>query len=320
MRKLVLTLAIYIVSSQALVANLCDKWCSDSSPPSKFCTTDWPSSFNIDFGGGFRKDKFEWSIAGFDRFPKILSKLQWKDLRIAQFGGSASYVSCRNYAIRIEADCGRIYHGKVIDADYAGDHRQHLFSLSESNAGKGYVYDLSGAVGYRITSTCGRFIATPFIGYSEHAQYLHLYDGHQLFPVNFSFPGLNSTYTTRWSGPWLGADFEARVERCAFLFGGFQWHLFNYRARGKWNLRQDIGPFHHKAYGMGYLATLGGKWELWNNWSIGVMGSYRNFRTRHGHEHLIFHDPLDGPVDLRMRFNQAQWHGYSVSAIAAWRF
>lgn len=320
MRKLLLILSTCVLSSQALVADLCDNWCNGWPSAAKSCTTDWPSAFEIDFGGGFRKDYLEWSIAGPDQDPNILSQLQWKDLRIAQLGGTISYVSCRNYAIRLEADYGRIYHGHVVDADYASDDKQDMFLLSDNKAGKGHVYDLSAAAGYRVTSTCARFVATPLIGYSQHAQYLHLYDGHQLFPFDIRFPGLNSTYSTRWYGPWIGIDFEARVERCAFLFGGFEWHMLAYRGHGRWNLREDLGPFYHKAYGMGWVGTLGGKWEIWNNWSIGVVGSYRNFRTRHGHENVVFNDPEDGPVYVRTRFNQAKWRTYSVSAIIAWRF
>lgn len=320
MRKFMLFLSGCMACSQVLMAGLCDKACNGWPSASTSCAADWPSSINIDFGAGYRNDKFEWSIAGFDDVPNILSKLQWKDLRIAQIGGSASYVSCRNYAIRLEADYGRIYHGKVYDADYAESDQTDLFSYSLSKAGKGHVYDVSAAVGYRVTSTYARFVATPLIGYSQHAQYLHLYNGYQLFPFQFDIAGLNSTYSARWYGPWIGVDFEARVERCAYLFGGFEWHMAAYRGHGKWNLRHDIGPFHHKAYGMGYVATLGGKWEIWNNWAIGITGNYRNFRTRHGHEYLVVNVPIFGPIKVRSRFNQAKWHTYSVSGIITWRF
>ena len=320
MRKLLLILSACLLSSQVLVADLCYSSCNKRSSLPKPCSTEWPSNFEVDFGCGFRKDYLKWSIAGVNEIPNVLSELQWKDLRIVEVGGSASYVSCRNYAIRLAADYGRIYHGHVVDADYASSDKKDLFLLSNNNAGKGYVYDLSAAAGYRVTSTCFRFVATPLIGYSQHAQYLHLYHGHQLIPSNVRFPGLNSTYSTRWYGPWIGIDFEARVERCAFIFGGFEWHMLAYRGHGQWNLRDDLGPFNHKAYGIGWSGTFGGKWEIWNNGSIGVVGTYRNFRTRHGHETVVYNDPADGPINVRLRFNQANWRTYSVSGIVAWRF
>lgn len=323
MRNLMLILSTcMMLSGQVLVADWCD--CCEGWPSAaKACTTGWPSAFNMDIGGGFRKDKFEWSIAGEGDFPNVLSELQWKDLRIAQIGGRASYVSCRNYVLYVAAEYGRIYHGHVVDADFFDDDKTNLFSLARMNAGKGHVYDLSTAAGYRITSTCGRFVGVVLAGYSQHAQYLHLFDGRQIFefaPCDQRILGLNSTYTTKWYGPWIGVDFEARVERCAFLFGGFEWHMLAYRGHGNWNLRPDIGRFDHKAYGQGYVARLGGKWEIWNNWSLGVVGSYRMFRTRHGHEKLCFNDPNLGPIRVRLRFNGAQWHTYAISGIISWRF
>jgi hypothetical protein len=317
MKKLILMLATCVFSSQLFASSCdpCDGWPSAGAS----CTRNWPSAFNLEVGGGYRQDRFQWSLAGFDNFPNVLSQLSWKDLRIAQFGATGSYVSCTNYAIRFDVQYGNIYHGKVYDADYAGNDKTDLAILSENNAGKGHVYDLSIAGGYRVTSTCSRFTATILAGYSQYAQYLHIYDGHQLVPVDVRFDGLNSTYDTRWYGPWAGVDFEARVERCAFLTGGFEWHMLAYRGHGNWNLRDDIGRFDHKAYGMGYIARLGAKWEIWNHWSLGVTGSYRNFRTRHGHENLIVFDE-GGRFRMRSRFNQAKWHGYSVSAIIAWRW
>lgn len=318
-----LMLAACVAASSGLSAASCDG-CGDWPTFGSCEHSPWPSSINLYAGGGFRQDKFKWSIAGPDDFPNTLSELQWRNLRIAQFGVNGSYTSCRNYVVRIDANYGRIYHGKWIDADYLGDDKTEIFSLAVGKGGRGHVYDLSGAVGYRVISTCRRFTATPLIGYSQFAQYLHMYSGNQIFDAfNFSygpFPGLNSTYTTRWFGPWLGMDFNARVERCAFLFGSVQWHMLTYRGHGNWNLRDDLGPFEHRAYGYGYLGTLGTNWEIWNNWSIGVVGSYRMFRTKHGYEYVRIYLPDGFSFEGRTKFNGAIWHSWNASAIVAWRF
>jgi len=291
----------------------------------RFCeTNDWPSPINIDIGGGFRRDKFKWSIAGPNKTPDVLSKLEWRDLRIALVEGSASYVSCRNYAIQVSADYGHIYHGKNIDSDFLSDDEEDLFSRSISKAGKGHVYDVSGAVGYRVTSTCGRFVATPLLGYSHHAQYLHIYDGHQVFDLFDGLlgpiPGLNSRYIAHWFGPWVGITFAARVESCAYVFGSFDWHFFLYRAKGHWNLRPDISSFHHESTAHGWTATLGGNWEIWNNWSIGIVVTYRDFISSDGDEKLTVFDPILGPIRVRTRFNGARLFSGAVSGIIAWRF
>src|SRR5215213_5633347 len=108
-------------------------------------------------------------------------------------------------------------------------------------------------VGYRVTSTCGRFTATPLAGYSWQGQNLHIYDGRQIIDLFNNdigrLRGLNSHYDARWYGPWVGLDFNTRVECCAYLFGSFEWHFTTYRGKGYWNLRDDLGPFRHHANG-----------------------------------------------------------------------
>jgi hypothetical protein len=321
MRKFIgMLFASFILGNSLLLAYECDRW---SLTP--YCLReDWPSPINVEIGAGFRRDKFEWSIAGPDDFPNVLSELKWKDLRMATVEGAASYVSCRNYAVAIAADYGHIYHGKNIDSDFLSDDEEDLFSRFENNAGRGHMYDLSAGVGYRVMSTCKRFIATPMVGYSHHAQYLRIYDGDQVFdlfgPPLGEFPGLNSRYNTRWFGPWIGFTFSARVESCAYVFGGFNWHIVLYRAKGRWNLRDDIGPFHHESHGLGYTFVLGGNWEIWDNLSLGILGRYRFFKTRHGHENDVFFDPIDGPIFFSTRFNGARWVSGAVSGMLMWRF
>jgi Protochlamydia outer membrane protein len=336
MRKLMAVLAgCAMLSGQPLLAGFCDLFngnggcfgCRDWPSSGNICEFEWPC-FKLDLGGGYRNDRFQWSIAGIDNFPNTLSQLNWHDLRIAQAGGNAYFVSCRNYVLYAAAEAGRIYHGHVTDTDYLLDDKQGLFSKVRADAGRGHVYDLKVAGGYRVQSTCGRFIGFFLAGYSQYAQYLHMYDGHQLSlfdftPCNDPIPGLNSKYTTLWYGPWAGIDFEARVEPCAFLFGGVEWHMFAYRGHGFWNLRTDFVKrrFDHKAVpAWGYVIRLGGKWEIWPRWSLGVVGYFRMFRTKNGHEHLCLNDPEFGPTRVKLRFNGAQWHGYAVSGIVSWRF
>lgn len=286
--------------------------------------TGWPSAMNVELGVGYREDKLKWSIAGFDDFPNILSEVQWKKLQMVEVNGYASYTSCRNYVVMVKGDYGYICSGSNTDADYAGDDRTGLWSLSHSNAGRGYVYDLSSAVGYRVTSTCGRFIGVPLIGYSFHSQHLRQFDGVQEFwygdILEAEIEDLNSSYNTRWFGPWIGLEFAARVESCAFIYGGFEWHLASYRGTGNWNLRDDIGPFNDKAHGTGYVITLGGNWEIWTRWSLGLEGNFRYFRSRQGvsRTEVIFTDGLR--LDSDTRFNGARWKSIDVLATLQWRW
>lgn len=314
MRNFILSLSLGVAACSSIVA---ENYSAHSQ------LNGWPSTVNLDFGAGYRQDDFKWSIAGLDNFPSVLSELEWKNLQIAQVEGSLSYASCRNYAFRVSGDYGHIYDGKNKDTDYFSNDSDDIFSLSHNKAGKGSVYDVEGGVGYRVISNCARFTATPLVGYSYHGQNLSIYDGKQIFslaPTDLSnIDGLNTSYHAHWYGPWFGLDFNAQVEKCAYIFGNFEWHIVSYRGRGHWNLRPELGPFYHKAHGFGYSAVLGGNWEIWDNWSIGVVGTYRNMRTRHGTEKFTIKTD-EGDLKGKTRFNQAKWQSFSVSGIVAYRF
>jgi hypothetical protein len=326
-----LFLALFLLTCAPLSAVWWNPFASDYAcelwgPPAGCCSSPWPSPINLDGGIGYRVDTFRWTKGRREELPTPSTELQWKKLSIIEFGAGGSYVSCTNYAIRAWGTYGHIYRGKNIDSDFFSTCKgKELISRSVNDGGKGHVYDAEIGVGYRVTSTCGRFIGVPLIGYSDHAQYLHIFGGHQVFslfglqPLGH-FPGLNSRYKTRWFGPWAGLEFTTQVEKCAFAFGSFEWHLLSYRGTGCWNLRPDLGEFLHKAHGFGWLGTLGAKWEIYNNWAIGIVGLYRNFKTRNGWEKTSLFDPVFGRRRIRERFNGAHWHTWSLTAIIAWRF
>lgn len=331
MQKFLFSLVTFVIASTQLAAvwwnpfsgdYACDLW----GPKGGCCCSPWPSPINLDAGFVYRKDTFRWAKGRKDDIPSHWSELRWSELNSIEFSAYGSYVSCRNYAIRAWGSYGHIYSGENKDSDFFSTQcRKELISRSVNDAGKGYVYDAEIGVGYRVTSTCGRFIGTPLIGYSDHAQHLHIYGGKQVFsrfglqPLGH-FEGLNSRYKTRWFGPWAGLEFTAQVEKCAYVFGSFEWHLLSYRGTGCWNLRPDLGAFLHKAHGFGYLTAWGAKWEICNRWSIGAMFAYRNFKTRDGQEHTRLFDPVFGRRRMREKFNGAHWHTWSIGGLIAWRF
>ncbi len=310
--------SLLFVSSFFFSLSLTASCCGGDSHP-------WPPALSAKGGVGYRQDKFNWSIAGPHGDPNILSELEWEDLEMVQAYGEFRYVSCTNYVIKIEGDVGHIYSGHNTDSDYHKHDRKDLFSRSENKAGKGFVYDAQAAVGYQYRSTCSRFVAAPLIGWSFHEQSLHLFDGISAFEA--AHPGtirplvaLDSTYRARWSGPWIGGDFTARVESCAYVFGGIECHLARYHGLGNWNLRPEIRSFIQRANGYGFIARLGGNWDIWDNWSLGVLGEYRRFCTRKGSDHLNVIAENGDLVSLRSRLNLAKWEAAMVSAFVSWRY
>lgn len=317
----------FFATAIATTANLSASWYDSPSCANPSESTLWPSGINLECDVGYRRDEFKWTNSGLDDTPNVFNDVNWKELNIVQVGAAASYVSCRNYAIRINGDYGHIYNGRSTVTDYLGDDKTLPIIRTVHDAGKGSVYDIEGGVGYRVTSTCGRFVAVPLVGWTFSGQNLHSVNGHIEFPFTdlplpyISLDGVDNTYKTRWFGPWVGLDFTAQVERCAYLFGSFEWQFLSYRGEGHRRRRTDfLGPYHHKAHGFGYVVRLGGNWEIWDNWSIGVIGQYRNFKTRHGTEKFILNTELFGELHGKTTFNGAKWQAISVSGLIAYRF
>ncbi len=75
---------------------------------------DEPPAFNSHFYGGFREDYLKFHIGGDQPQSKNFSKVNFKELKMAQIGGSVDYSTCHHYYMRAKGDYGRIYNGTGI--------------------------------------------------------------------------------------------------------------------------------------------------------------------------------------------------------------
>ena len=90
--------------------------------------------FTIDLESGIRRDSLKWSISAPKNCPKILSELEWKDLKIWQIQSTFRAVVCKNVYFRGSADYGRIYHGHETDTDYLLKKRSKCCPSSSSSS------------------------------------------------------------------------------------------------------------------------------------------------------------------------------------------
>lgn len=294
------------------VASTCAGWAEPQCPSLTFNT-----------GAGWRQDNFNFSIAGPGNDPNVLSEVQWKSLRMYAVNGAARYVSTHHYVIQISGECAKIYHGANRDSDYLFDHKEGEFSRIHSDAGRGHVYDLNAAVGYQVMSTGRRALVTILAGYSYDQQYLKMYDGHQrigLLMPEGSFPGLDSSYTARWYGPWIGIDTSTRVECNAELYASFSWHMPQFRAHGDWNLRDDlIDGFEQSANAFGYDAMVGFSWDWTERWGVGIVGKYKLLHAKSGSDRIkiLLDDEL---IKVHTKLNSARWESIGVYLTLYGRF
>lgn len=319
MRKLIIKLAACFLSFAAINVNA-------------FEYNAFENDITFGIGTGYRQDSLNWSIAGPNNVPNVLSELKWKDLRIWQIEGYAKFVSCNHIYLRGKADYGRIFHGKNRDSDYEGNHRTFEFSRADCKAGKGEVFDFSGGAGYQLTYCFDTIKVAPLIGYSYHEQHLRMYEGFQsvdlIEPIFIGpFEGLHSNYRAKWYGPWVGVDLDYEFSCNWTLFGSLEYHLAQFRGTGHWNLRDDfLDDFKQTAnWAHGGLISAGVCYD-YCNWDFGILASYQSWKTRRGKQHFTI-DASDSPgsseplpVVVGTRLNGVHWHSFTAVAFASYKW
>ncbi len=270
-------------------------------------------------GVGHRVDNLDWSVAGDvnGRNPNVLSELTWRDLGIVQLELGGNMVLDNSVYLRGNLAYGRIYAGDNQDSDYAGDNRTIEYSRSNNGADDGSVSDLSVGVGYQFRPG-ERTRLTPIVGYSRHEQNLKMRDGYQTIPPLGAFAGLDSSYDTRWSGPWVGVDFSHVIDHRFSLFGAAEYHQGDYKADANWNLRDDFAhpvSFTQKADAGGTILMFGGAYRLTDAWTLRGSLRYQNWSTDPGVDRVFFAN--GGSVETRL--NEVNWDSrlvmFSVSYV-----
>lgn len=264
----------------------------------------------LDVGAGYRQDKVVWELAGPDDIPEVMSRLSWDNLRIFEIEVECKKITCQNFYFRGNADWGWIFDGKNRDTDYRLDERTDKvieFSRSDNKANKGQVYDASVGAGYFSRWCFGlqKLRFAPVGGFSWHEQHLHIYDGYQVLDLDdpifegHHFQELDSTYKTRWYGPWAGLDLYFHLNEKITIYGAFEYHWMHYHARGRWNLRDDIiGDFHHTGFGNGYFTTISADYNFCNRWYMGAQFKFNFAHIHNGKDKTVVGIPVDQSVVL----------------------
>ena len=289
--------------------------------------TNPPVRFEFGLDGSYRIDRLKWNIAGNSSGsnPNILSELTWTDLRMFQLELSNTTIIKKRVYLRGYVVYGEIYSGDNQDSDYAGDDRTIEFSRSNNSTDDGDALDGSIAAGYRFTFGSDRFELIPLIGYSYHELNLNITDGYQTIPATGSFPGLDSTYDTRWHGPWTGIDFKVNTRprnsliRRGTFFTTLEVHYADYYAEADWNLRTNLAhpkSFEHDAEAFGILFKIGGKLYFATQWALNISYDYAYWETGEGTDRTFAADGSTGVTQL----NEVIWQSHVLSLGIVYQF
>lgn len=282
----------------------------------------WNGEFST--RGGYRFDRLDWSIAGdlSGKNPNVLSELTWDDLESYTFSADGWLIRPSWVAFKGSFDYGWILNGDNRDSDYLGNNRTFEFSRSNNTSDDGYLFDVSGAIGYPWQPAPGdsqEIRIIPMVGYSYHRQHLTITDGFQTIPATGSFADLNSRYVTRWAGPWLGLDLAFKPYKKIRVHAGVEYHWASYLANARWNLRTDFSQpksFRHIADGNGIVTKAGLEYELSNRWGIHLEGNFQDWSTDPGIDRTFF----SSGTTSETRLNEVNWESWSVSLGAKYSF
>ena len=276
---------------------------------------------------GYRVDDLDWNIAGnaSGANPNIVSELTWRDLESYQLKLGGKGTINRIFYLRGSAAFGWVLSGEVQDSDYNGDNRTQEFSRSISSADDSTVLDATVAFGYPFKLASDRFRLIPLVGFSYSEQNLTMKDGVQVLsqpPQTQPFGpivGLDSTYDTKWYGPWAGVDLSFKASNKILLFAGFEYHWADYKAEANWNLRTDLAhpkSFEHEADGPGILITAGGDYIFAAPWSLGLEVNYQDWSTDAGIDRQF---NSDGTMAVT-RLNEVNWESFAIMLRVTYRF
>ena len=299
-RLVVLLSLVWILSGQVLAAS-------------------GPSDTSLSLG--YRVDSLDWNIDGGSSGPNILSELEWRDMDILQLRGGLTSANREGFYFRGYVDYGWVLDGVNQDSDYAGDNRTSEFSRSISEVDGSRVLDLSGGLGFTyFAGISDQYRIIPLVGYSYHNQDLRMRNGFQVVPAFGPFAGLDSSYESEWSGPWLGVDVLLDLQGGNRAFVRMEKHWVDYYAKANWNLRDTFAhpvSFEHEANGSGWVLELG-----WQNapspyrWVWGVTVSLQAWTTETGIDRtflVIPGPPCNGNCYSEGLLNEVNWSSQSIN-------
>lgn len=283
--------------------------------PKELCAK---TEVDLDFTMGYRKDFFQWNIAGNynGNYVNVLSELTWRNMIAIEGKFKSRFLIDDRIYIRAIFAYGRYIIGENQDSDYEGSNRTQEFSRSDNRADIGKTIDFSIGAGYRFYNDNKTLKITPLGGLAFYYMDFHMKDGVQT--VNTvsgtlgSFNGLDSRYEAHWFSAFAGMELEYLINSKLSLKFGAEYHLSYFYGAANWNLRTDFQhptSFEHTAsFNSGVNLELGVKYALSESWSFITDFMMRYWQSRSGVDKTYF----SSGQTSRSKLNEVYWFSYSL--------
>jgi hypothetical protein len=292
----------------------------------------------LSLAAGYRVDRLDWNIAGYldGDYWNVLSELTWKDLEIFQVQLRNKTVIKKRIYLRASFGRGEIYNGRNRDSDYNGNNRTNEWLRSNNATDDGTVFDFSVGAGYQFNFLNQKLHIAPLGGFSHHEQELIISDGNTTISVKppgknldppplGPFSGLNSRYSARWDGPWIGVDMSYDWNRKMGWFLNhhlalsIEKHWANYSATADWNLIERFAhpkSFTHQADGQGVVLNADWILDFTQRCSMHLNYDYQRWTTGSGVDRTYF---SWGEV-AETRLNEVNWESSALMLAVSYRF
>lgn len=267
------------------------------------------SNLNLKPYLGYHYSDFDWSIAGNSagNSPNILSELIWTNLQGPSVGLDISYRISKRLSCIISSQYTTITKGRVEDSDYADDDRENVFYYDVFNADKGYLYDLSSEISYRLAEF-RQLSLHPMLGISYKQQTFFLLERE----INLESVGLNSNYKVKNVGINFGANIiltKRGFQLGLKILAGF----YQYSAKANWNLIPEFAKpvsFVHDANSTSLSGDLNLSIPLNNRLWLEFDVKLKQTKTHSGNDTAYFINQSSE----RTKFNGANFmqHGASI--------
>jgi hypothetical protein len=256
---------------------------------------------------GHQQEDFHWDIAGNinGRNPNVLSELKCKKISGQDYSAILQWNIWRRFSLSGAYRRVNVRSGSVSDTDYAGDNRTQPTYQENFSDNKGSTTVWGAGAGYIIFNN-NLFTLIPYAGYGINKQSLYIVDN------SGRFPGLNSSYDTRWNGPFVKVSSSVKIWHALKLAADFTYNQVNYSAVGNWNLINEFQhpvSYRHAAKGYGIDASARLIYKINPNIGITLGYGYFNWQTGNGTDQLYL---SSGQVD-KTQLNGVWRSGYRVN-------
>lgn len=280
-----------------------------------FCSACVWGDDRLELHTGVRQDALQWSIAGYHkgRYSNLLSELTWRDVRSVNVGAKYYNSLDEDVGGYIKFNYGMIVDGKTQDSDYAGHNRTEELNRSYSETNDGALIDFSAALGpnfHLSREASSALVVRPMLGFSYNSQYFKMSHLHNVYPDEYTYKPIHSTYTSSWYGPFIAGEWYATLRRGVQFNGGVGLHYGYYRGQGNWGLRDDFQhPVSFKQStdsALGRTLHLSLDVQMSKQWVTTYGFEYAYWESGAGTDTTYFSNGYVGSTP----FNGAEWSSY----------